>query len=170
MEHSILVFFPFVIIIAYLLVDRVHAAGWISAGCNYYYASLQKKYADDKIIITKHNVFSRSMEEIEYMCEILMKLGESTVLFLHEEWLDKHQMSVSEGFLKHANVHRNIRFSEERVYADSAVRYQGFLFPIIVFGDWYGAFALLDSERTPQEAQRQVAASFAALLTKQQEH
>ncbi|MEE0774697.1 MAG: AbrB/MazE/SpoVT family DNA-binding domain-containing protein, partial [Merdibacter sp.] len=94
---------------------------------------------DDKIIITKHNVFSRSMEEIEYMCEILMKLGESTVLFLHEEWLDKHQISVSEGFLKHANVHRNIRFSEERVYADSAVRYQGFLFPIIVFGDWYGA-------------------------------
>ena len=125
---------------------------------------------DDKIIITKHNVFSRSMEEIEYMCEILMKLGESTVLFLHEEWLDKHQISVSEGFLKHANVHRNIRFSEERVYADSAVRYQGFLFPIIVFGDWYGAFALLDSERIPQEAQRQVAASFAALLTKQQEH
>ena len=51
---------------------------------------------DDKIIITKHNVFSRSMEEIEYMCEILMKLGESTVLFLHEEWLDKHQISVSE--------------------------------------------------------------------------
>ena len=76
---------------------------------------------DDKIIITKHNVFSRSMEEIEYMCEILMKLGESTVLFLHEEWLDKHQISVSEGFLKHANVHRNIRFSEERVYADSTV-------------------------------------------------
>ncbi len=125
---------------------------------------------DDKIIIEKHNVFSRNMEEIEYMCEILSKLGESTVLFLHEEWLDRHQISISDVFMKHANVHRSIRFSEERVYAQSPQRYQGHIFPIIVFGDWYGAFALLAKDRSVEEGQTRVAEAFAQLLVKQQEH
>lgn len=125
---------------------------------------------DDKIIIEKHNVFSRNMDEIEAMCEILSKMGESKILFLHEEWLDKQHIQVSDVFLKHANVHRNIQFHDERVYAESSIRYQGSIYPIIVFGDWYGAFVLLENESVPNEAQRKVAEAFAKLLTKQQEH
>lgn len=36
----------------------------------------------ERIVIEKHNVFSRSMEEIEYMYEILEKMKEGSVLFL----------------------------------------------------------------------------------------
>ena len=125
---------------------------------------------DDKIIIEKHNVFSRNMEEIESMCTILSKMGEGKVLFLDEEWLSKHQIQISDIFLKHANVHRNIQFREEKVYANSTMRYQGCVFPIIVFGDWYGAFALLEKGQSGDDIQRKVAEAFALLLTKQQEH
>ncbi len=125
---------------------------------------------DDKIIIEKHNVFSRNMDEIESMYEILSKMGENKVLFLHEEWLNKHQLQISDIFLKRANVHRNIQFKDERVFMDSTERYQGCVFPIIVFGDWYGAFVLLENEQKENETQRKIAEAFAMLLIKQQEH
>ena len=124
----------------------------------------------ERIVIEKHNVFSRSMEEIEYMYEILEKMKEGSVLFLHEEWLDKHQCSLSDVFLKRANVHRNVQFTDERVYTESAQRYQGYIFPIIVFGDWYGAFVLLRNDKNISETQIKITEAFAALLAKQLEH
>lgn len=110
------------------------------------------------------------MEEIEYMYEILEKMKEGSVLFLHEEWLDKHQCSLSDVFLKRANVHRNVQFTDERVYTESAQRYQGYIFPIIVFGDWYGAFVLLKNDKNISETQIKITEAFAALLAKQLEH
>ena len=124
----------------------------------------------ERIVIEKHNVFSRSMEEIEYMYEILEKMKEGSVLFLHEEWLDKHQCLLSDVFLKRANVHRNVHFTDERVYTESAQRYQGYIFPIIVFGDWYGAFVLLKNDKNISETQIKITEAFAALLAKQLEH
>ena len=91
---------------------------------------------DDRIIIEKHNVFSRYMEEIELMCDILKKTYGHTVLFLHAEWLHKHQVKVSESFIRHAGVHRTVRFSDEKIYAGSDMREKGAIFPVTVFGDW----------------------------------
>ena len=69
---------------------------------------------EDRIIIEKHNVFSRYMEEIELMCDILKKTYGHTVLFLHAEWLHKHQVKVSESFIRHAGVHRTVRLVMKR--------------------------------------------------------
>ena len=125
---------------------------------------------DDRIIIEKHNVFSRYMEEIELMCDILKKTYGHTVLFLHAEWLHKHQVKVSELFMRHAGVHRTVRFSDEKIYADSDLREKGAIFPVTVFGDWYGAIVIVEGTKPLVSEEIRTAEAFAALLSRQQEH
>lgn len=125
---------------------------------------------DDRIIIEKHNVFSRYMEEIELMCDILKKTYGHTVLFLHAEWLHKHQVKVSESFIRHAGVHRTVRFSDEKIYAGSDMREKGAIFPVTVFGDWYGAFVIVEGAKPLVSEEIRTVEAFAALLSRQQEH
>ena len=125
---------------------------------------------DDRIIIEKHNVFSRYMEEIELMCDILKKTYGHTVLFLHAEWLHKHQVKVSESFIRHAGVHRIVRFSDEKIYADSDMRDKGAIFPVTVYGDWYGAFVIMEGNKALVSEEVRTAEAFATLLSRQQEH
>ena len=125
---------------------------------------------DDRIIIEKHNVFSRYMEEIELMCDILKKTYGHTVLFLHAEWLHKHQVKVSESFIRHAGVHRIVRFSDEKIYADSDMRDKGAIFPVTVYGDWYGAFVIVEGNKALVSEEVRTAEAFATLLSRQQEH
>ena len=125
---------------------------------------------DDRIIIEKHNVFSRYMEEIELMCDILKKTYGHTVLFLHAEWLHKHQVKVSESFIRHAGVHRTVRFSDEKIYAGSDMGEKGAIFPVTVFGDWYGAFVIVEGTKPLVSEEIRTAEAFAALLSRQQEH
>lgn len=125
---------------------------------------------EDRIIIEKYNVFSRSMEEIETMCDIMKKRYAGKVLFLQEEWLRKQKLHVSDAFLKRAGVHRTTQFSDEKVFADAAARYQGWIFPITAYGDWYGAFVLLQEKEAPRREEIAVMEAFAALLSAQQEH
>ncbi len=125
---------------------------------------------DDRIIIEKHNVFSRYMEEIELMCDILKKTYGHTVLFLHAEWLHKHQVKVSESFIRHAGVHRTVRFSDEKIYAGSDMCEKGAIFPVTVFGDWYGAFVIVEGAKPLVSEEIRTAEAFAALLSRQQEH
>ena len=125
---------------------------------------------DGRIIIEKHNVFSRYMEEIELMCDILKKTYGHTVLFLHAEWLHKHQVKVSESFIRHAGVHRTVRFSDEKIYAGSDMCEKGAIFPVTVFGDWYGAFVIVEGTKPLVSEEIRTAEAFAALLSRQQEH
>ena len=125
---------------------------------------------DDRIIIEKHNVFSRYMEEIELMCDILKKTYGHTVLFLHAEWLHKHQVKVSESFIRHAGVHRTVRFSDEKIYAGSDMCEKGAIFPVTVFGAWYGAFVIVEGMKPLVSEEIRTAEAFAALLSRQQEH
>ena len=125
---------------------------------------------DDRIIIEKHNVFSRYMEEIELMCDILKKTYGHTVLFLHAEWLHKHQVKVSESFIRHAGGHRTVRFSDEKIYAGSDMCEKGAIFPVTVFGDWYGAFVIVEGTKPLVSEEIRTAEAFAALLSRQQEH
>ena len=93
-----------------------------------------------------------------------------TVLFLHAEWLHKHQVKVSESFIRHAGVHRTVRFSDEKIYAGSDMREKGAIFPVTVFGDWYGAFVIVEGAKPLVSEEIRTAEAFAALLSRQQEH
>lgn len=104
------------------------------------------------------------------MCDILKKTYGHTVLFLHAEWLHKHQVKVSESFIRHAGVHRTVRFSDEKIYAGSDMREKGAIFPVTVFGDWYGAFVIVEGTKPLVSEEIRTAEAFAALLSRQQEH
>ena len=114
--------------------------------------------------------FLYTEEEIELMCDILKKTYGHTVLFLHAEWLHKHQVKVSESFIRHAGVHRIVRFSDEKIYADSDMRDKGAIFPVTVYGDWYGAFVIVEGNKALVSEEVRTAEAFAILLSRQQEH
>lgn len=124
---------------------------------------------DDKIIIQKFDVLSRHMEEIEIMVETLEAMYQNPVLFLQEEWLHKHHKEIDENFFKAMHLHRITNFKDEKVFQNEEVRYQGIVFPIIAYGDWFGAFVMLFTKEEKSEAELQGIEAFCKLLTRQQE-
>ena len=50
------------------------------------------------------------------------------------------------------------------------MREKGAIFPVTVFGDWYGAFVIVEGTKPLVSEEIRTAEAFAALLSRQQEH
>ena len=59
---------------------------------------------------------------------------------------------------------------DEQLYAGSDMREKGAIFPVTVFGDWYGAFVIVEGTKPLVSEEIRTAEAFAALLSRQQEH
>lgn len=123
----------------------------------------------DKIIIQKFDILSRHLEEIEIMVETLQAMYQNPVLFIQEEWMRKHDKKMDEVFIKTVHIHRVSTFKNEKVFENEIQTYNGIVFPIVAYGDWFGAFVMLfeTSEKTEEELHGMDA--FCKFLTRQQE-
>lgn len=123
---------------------------------------------NDRIVIQKFDVLSKHMEEINLMVEALEAKYRNPVLFLQDEWLRAHQKEVCESFTKAMQTHRITTFSQEQVFAQDSTRYQGIIFPVVAYGDWFGAFVMLFVNEVYEVAQLQAVEAYCELLTRQQ--
>ena len=123
----------------------------------------------DRIIIQKYDLLSRHVEEIKIMCETLTSMFENTVLFMQDEMLAAHGKTIAEGFAKKCKVHRVTHFEQQAVYENDSALYNGVLYPVVAYGDWYGAFVVLYDKRELSEPELAAVEAFAKVLTRQQE-
>lgn len=124
---------------------------------------------DDKIIIQKFDILSRHLEEIEIMVDTLQTMYQNPVLFIQEEWMRKHDKKMDDVFVKTVRIHRISAFESEKVFENDDQKYNGIVFPIVAYGDWFGAFVMLfeNGEKTEEELHGMEA--FSKFLTRQQE-
>lgn len=123
---------------------------------------------NDKIIIQKFDVLSKHMEEINYMVEALESKYQNPVLFMQDEWLRSHSKNICESFVKAMQTHRVTKFEQELVFQGEDTRYQGIVFPVIAYGDWFGAFVMLFLNQQYEAEQLQAVEAYCELLTRQQ--
>ena len=124
---------------------------------------------NDQIIIQKYDVMSKHMEEIEIMCDTLHAMYQNTILFIQEEWLRKKEMVLKESFIEECHVHRKKGFEDTRVFQNQATTYQGLIYPINAYGDWYGAFVILYDKKEQTSEELYALEAFVQLLTRQQQ-
>lgn len=126
-------------------------------------------YTDnDKIVIQKHDILSAHVEEINIMCETLHAMYQNTVFFIQDQWLEQHKIVLSDMFLQKCYTHRMITFENEWVYRQQDNKYSGMIFPITSFGDWYGAFVILQDKKELKTEELYAVEAFVQLLSRQQ--
>ena len=123
---------------------------------------------NDKIVIQKFDIMSKHMEEINLMVDTLAEMYQESVLFMQEEWLRQHHCAIHDEFFKTMRHHRPTPFQDEQLFQTDERTYSGIVYPVIVNGDWYGAFVILfEKQRYPLEKLQAVEA-YCALLARQQ--
>lgn len=122
----------------------------------------------DRIIIQKHDVLSRHIEEINIMCETLEAMYQNKVLFIQEGWLSQHNIKLKDSFLGICHTHRMRVFEHEQVFMLEDIRYSGLIYPIITYGDWFGAFVILFDKKSLKNEELYAVEAFTQLLSRQQ--
>ncbi len=123
---------------------------------------------NDHIVIQRFDVLSKHMEEIDIMIETLQSFYQEKVLFIQEEWLRVHHIQIKESFFKMSQTHRVTKFKQEALYADQEEAYDGIIFPVVAFGDWFGAFVILLQSHRYDAKDLPAFNAYCELLTRQQ--
>lgn len=124
---------------------------------------------EDKIVIQKHDILSRNMEEINIMCDTLSAMYQNKVFFIQDEWLNANNYKLCDSFLSKTHVHRITMFHGDRVFENDIAYYNGIIYPVIAFGDWYGAFVILYNKRVLSKEELYAVEAYTQLLTRQQQ-
>ncbi|MDE6475909.1 MAG: AbrB/MazE/SpoVT family DNA-binding domain-containing protein [Erysipelotrichaceae bacterium] len=131
--------------------------------------SLEFFIDNDRIIIQKYDLLSQYLEEIQIMCETLEKMYKNSVLFIQEEWLQQYPKKVCEKFIRLCHVHRVTEFGKEQIFINNTNYYSGIIYPIVSYGDWYGAFVIIYDKKVLTKEDLHAVEAFTQFLTRQQE-
>lgn len=123
---------------------------------------------NDRIVIQRFDVLSKQMEEINIMVDTLQSFYQEQVLFIQEEWLRIHHIQIDESFYKKSQTHRVTKFQQEAMFADQEKAYDGIIFPVVAFGDWFGAFVILLQQHNYEADDLPAFPAYCELLTRQQ--
>lgn len=124
---------------------------------------------DDKIVIQKHDILSKHIEEVNIMCDTLTAMFQNRVLFIQDEWLNSRNYKLNDSFLAKTHIHRVTTFNQEKVFENDLQYYNGIVYPIIVYGDWYGAFVILYDKKVLNKEELYAVEAYTQLLTRQQQ-
>ncbi len=123
---------------------------------------------NDRIILQKHDYMSQYVEEINIMCDTLHALYQNTVFFIQDEVLNKNNIQLLESFLEECHTHRMRVFENKIIMKNDEMLYNGIIYPITSFGDWYGAFVMLYDKKILQKEELYALEAFTQLLSRQQ--
>lgn len=123
---------------------------------------------NDRIVIQRFDVLSKHMEEINIMIDTLQSFYQEQVLFIQEEWLRLHHIQISDSFYKMSQTHRVTKFKQNALFVDQEDAYNGIIFPVVAFGDWFGAFVILLQHHSYDPDDLPAFHAYCELLTRQQ--
>lgn len=123
---------------------------------------------DGNIMIRKYDETSSFYEQIEMMCEILMKKYNTTILFNSMEYLKRHKLEIEDTIIHKTQVHRATRFENYKIYKNSDQRYSGYICPVVKDGNYYGSFVMVFEKYNYSIEELESLQLFCDLLTSQQ--
>jgi len=135
-------------------------------------------FVDDKnqIILKKFSRVKEENKNIKAKCSLLEELLHVNVFFYAEEaivetgndenshWLDEN---LSTSFLKTMEVYRETGFADVQIFSNNASTYQGSIVPVILDGEFFGAFVVLKSLSEIKESDLQQVQLICKLLEKE---
>ncbi|MEG0823334.1 MAG: AbrB/MazE/SpoVT family DNA-binding domain-containing protein [Erysipelotrichaceae bacterium] len=98
----------------------------------------------DHIVIQKYNTLDAYKEELTNICNILTGLYGLHIIFVEDEIVPVSDLSIVDSFAKRIVVHSPVAFDSELVYCDDSSRYDGMIFPVCSYGDYFGSFIMFD--------------------------
>lgn len=123
---------------------------------------------NDQIIIKKYEVLSKHLENLNMMVDALEDMYQENVLFIQDEWLKYHDLSIEPSFYEKAQCRQITMFEDALLYEDDDSAYNGVIYPVILFGDWFGSFVLLFERHRYKEEDLRPFEAYSELLSRQQ--
>ncbi|MEG0314188.1 MAG: AbrB/MazE/SpoVT family DNA-binding domain-containing protein [Erysipelotrichaceae bacterium] len=100
---------------------------------------------NDHIVVKKFNSLDIYKEELTNICNILTGLYGLHIIFVEDDIVPASKLSIIDSFAKKIVVHSPVSFNQELVYQDDSNRYDGMIYPLCYYGDYFGSFIMLDS-------------------------
>ena len=132
----------------------------------------------NRILLEKYSLINGIAHDISKICQTLQESLENTVLYVFEEMVitgygnkvqDYFEYPISRNIKQYLNDRVNIRFKEIPINSNSKVSMSGYISPIIVNSDLFGAFVLLEDERAITDRDIELVQVISKIVTKQQE-
>ena len=134
---------------------------------------------NDEIVLKKFSVLSDEIEMITQMCQTLQESIGHPVLFVEDDQIlcvghskleEMKQQMLSTEFQEFVKSYHVRPFEQIRMFSAVPDTMKGTVFPITVYGDWIGAFVILEPEAPLQPHHLDVAQAFSRLLIRSHEH
>ena len=98
---------------------------------------------------------------------LLSDMFESLYQAKLDEW---RSQSLSVEFQECVKAYHVRPFDQVRLFAARPETFKGTIFPVAVYGDWLGAFVVLEEETPLQPQHLDIAQAFSRLLIRNHEH
>lgn len=132
----------------------------------------------NRILLEKYSLINGIAHDIEKICQTLQESLDNTILYVFEEMVitgygkkvqEYFEYPVSRNIKQYLNDRVNTKFKEIPININSKVNMSGYISPIIVNSDLFGAFVLLEDERVITERDIELVQVISKIVTKQQE-
>lgn len=105
---------------------------------------------DEQIILRKYLPLGNDLKDIYYMCLTLEKqLGYRVYFFEGSEVIDVQLLSqnvskkLTTTFIQTAHTFHSISFNDVQMYTDEGKTVDGYVYPVVVDGEFFGAFVVV---------------------------
>lgn len=107
----------------------------------------------DEIVLRKFSMLEMWEQTTQLVLETLAKSVQNPIFFMnkqsfqlcgreiHEEYLQKE---LHVDFVKAGVVYTNQQFQNTRIFRQEDIITSGYIFPIVVYGDWVGSLVVLE--------------------------
>lgn len=134
---------------------------------------------DSQIILQKFSALSEGEEEIEVMCSTLAELVGNPVFFVqtdavmcvgNSKYETYKEYVLTKEFQEAIKVYHHMKFPSMSLFIHVNLTAQGLIYPVVINGDWLGAFILLQESKEIEAKDMDMVQVISRLLTRQKEH
>ncbi|MDD6468218.1 MAG: AbrB/MazE/SpoVT family DNA-binding domain-containing protein [Erysipelotrichaceae bacterium] len=132
----------------------------------------------DEIVIRKFSLFEDWEQTTQVILETLSKTVQNPILFMNKEGFQLCGREVYQEFLnqklhpdftKMGIVYTNQQFQNIKVFQDDSLTASGYIFPIVVYGDWVGSLVVLELRSSITNCETQTVDAFRNYLIRTME-
>lgn len=132
----------------------------------------------NRILLEKYSLMNGMVEEIEKICQVLHESLNNTVIYIHDENVitgygshveEYFDFPISRGLKQLLADRAYTHFKDTQINLNSKNLTNGYIFPVIVNSDLFGAFVLIEDEKSITEKDVEIVQVISKIVTKQQE-
>lgn len=132
----------------------------------------------NRILLEKYSLMNGMADDIEKICQTLNESLENTILYIHDDSVVTGYGKQIESYYEYP-ISRSLKqllfdrastyFKDVQINISSKNGSSGFICPVIVNSDLFGAFILVEDERSITDKDTELIQIISKIVTKQQE-